>query len=196
MSVESSRRGRPGYAQDGIVEVAVSAFNEYGYEATSMGVLANRLGISKSAIYHHVDSKEALLESALDKALGGLEKVLNDTAHRSGLDRLEAVLRGTVRELITNLPYVTLLLRLRGNTEMERRALARRRTIDSYVAEIVAQAQAEGKLRQDIDARTASRLIFGTVNSLTEWYHPGGTLKASSVEDAVLALVFEGLKLR
>ena len=70
------RRGRPGYDRQGVLDVAVRAFNEYGYDATSMGTLADRLGLSKSAIYHHFTSKEQLLDAALDEALGGLEGVL------------------------------------------------------------------------------------------------------------------------
>ena len=60
------RRGRPGYDQRGILEVAVAAFNEHGYDATSIGMLADRLGLSKSAIYHHVSSKDELIWLALD----------------------------------------------------------------------------------------------------------------------------------
>ena len=43
-----ARRGRPGYDRQGVLEVAVRAFNEIGYDATSMGTLAERLGLSKS----------------------------------------------------------------------------------------------------------------------------------------------------
>lgn len=60
----TQRRGRPGYDQEGILRVAVAAFNQYGYDATSMGVLADRLGLSKSAIYNHFASKEKLLAAA------------------------------------------------------------------------------------------------------------------------------------
>ena len=74
----SLRRGRPGYDQQGILDVAVGAFNQYGYDATSMGVLADRLGLSKSAIYHHFASKDEILERALDEALSGLEGVLDE----------------------------------------------------------------------------------------------------------------------
>ena len=43
--MQSTRRGRPGYDQQGILGVAVAAFNEYGYDATSIGMLAERLGL-------------------------------------------------------------------------------------------------------------------------------------------------------
>ena len=126
----SLRRGRPGYDQQGILDVAVAAFNQYGYDATSMGVLADRLGLSKSAIYHHFASKDEILDRALDTALAALEGVLEqpDATHGRAADRLDHVLRGAVHVLVEQLPYVTLLLRVRGNTEVERRALALRRT--------------------------------------------------------------------
>jgi len=191
-----SKRGRPGYDQETVLRIAVEAFNQHGYEATSMGLLAERLGVSKSAIYHHVDSKEALLELALDQALGGLEAILSEPGASSGAPegRLEYVLRGTVAVLVDKLPYVTLLLRLRGNTAMERGALRRRRDFDRVIAALVAAAQADGALRSDVDARTAERLLFGTINSIVEWYRPGGPLTAAELADQIISMVFDGLR--
>lgn len=191
-----SKRGRPGYDQETVLRIAVAAFNQHGYEATSMGLLAERLGVSKSAIYHHVDSKEALLELALDQALDGLEAILSEPGASSGAPeiRLEYVLRGTVAVLVDQLPYVTLLLRLRGNTAMERGALLRRRDFDKEIAALVEAAQVQGALRSDLDARTAERLLFGTINSIVEWYRPGGPLTATHLADQIVAMVFDGLR--
>ena len=61
-----TRRGRPGHDQRSVLDLSVEVFNRHGYDATSMGMLAEQLGISKSAIYHHVTSKEHLLRLALD----------------------------------------------------------------------------------------------------------------------------------
>src|SRR3712207_8236633 len=67
-----TRRGRPGHSLDSLLDVAVAVFNERGYDATSMEELATRLGVTKSAIYHHVTSKVELLRLALDRALDEL----------------------------------------------------------------------------------------------------------------------------
>jgi AcrR family transcriptional regulator len=189
------RRGRPGYDQQAVLTIAVDVFNKHGYEATSMGVLAENLGISKSAIYHHVPSKGDLLRLALEHALGGLESVLTDPRATSGRAdaRLEFVLRGTIAVLTERLPFVTLLLRLRGNTEVERGALERRRSFDRQVASLVDAARAEGSLRSDIDPRTTTRLLFGTINSIVEWYKPGGQLTADKLADDIITMVFDGL---
>ena len=196
MTETAVRRGRPGYDQQGILEVAVAAFNEFGYDATSMGVLAARLGLSKSAIYHHVASKDELLELALGQALDGLEGVLREEAALQGAasDRLAHVLRGAVRVLTDKLPYVTLLLRVRGNTEVERTALARRRAFDRAVAALVVEARDEGSLRSDVDPGVATRLLFGMINSIVEWYRPGGAEGADQLAEDLLTVAFDGLR--
>ena len=188
---DTLRRGRPGYDQRGILEVAVAAFNEHGFDATSIGMLAKRLGLSKSAIYHHVTAKDELLALALDEALGGLEGVLRSPEALTGTaaERLAAVLRGAVLVLADKLPYVTLLLRVRGNTEVERAALHRRRAFDHAVAELVAEARAEGSLRVDADPAVVARLLFGMINSLTEWYDPDGPVVPEDIADTILDLL-------
>ena len=191
-----TRAARPSHDQESILGVAVEVFNRHGYEATSMGVLAENLGITKSAIYHHVPSKEYLLELALEQALGALEAILTDERAAEGAAdaRLEFVLRSAVAVLTDRLPFVTLLLRLRGNTEIERTALERRRAFDRAVAGLVEEARSEGTLRSDIDARTTTRLLFGMINSIVEWFNPTGPLTAQKLADDVVKVAFGGLR--
>ena len=191
-----ARRGRPGYDREAILTVAVDAFNEFGYDATSIAVLAERLGVSKSALYHHFASKEQMLDKALNLALDGLEGVLHEQRGTGGSasERLERVLRGAVHVLVERLPSVTLLLRLRGNTEVERNAMARRRAFDRSVTQLVIEARDEGSLRSDIDARVAERLLFGMINSIVEWYRPEGPEDADRLADDVIAVAFAGLR--
>ena len=195
---EQARRGRPGYDRNRILQVAVTVFNEQGYDATSVAQLAHRLGVSKAALYHHFDSKDELLAVALERALGGLEAVLAGDGARQGpaSDRLAAVLRGAVGVLVAQLPYVTLLLRVRGNSPVERAALDRRRAFDQHVTALVRAAQQEGAVRADIDARVATRLVFGMVNSLVEWYRATGHEDAGDVAGDVLAVALDGLRTR
>jgi AcrR family transcriptional regulator len=194
----NGRNGRAAYDLPAVLDIAVAAFNEYGYDATSMGILAERLGTSKSAIYYHVSAKEDLLRLALERAIGQLELVLIEPGATDGAasDRLEVVLRGAVRVLVDDLPYVTLLLRLRGNTEVEKDALERRRRFDHAVATLVDEARAEGTIRADIEARTTTRLLFGMINSIVEWYKPGGQLTPDQLADDVITVAFDGLTLR
>ena len=193
-----TRRGRPGHSLDSLLDVAVAVFIERGYEATSMDELAVRLGVTKSAIYHHVPSKVELLRLALDRALDALFAVPDEPGATTGtaIQRLEHVVRGSVRVLAAELPAVTLLLRVRGNSDVERAALQRRREFDRVVTDLVRAAAADGDVRPDLDPAVTSRLLFGTVNSLTEWYRPGRGLSAGDLADALVTTVFAGLRPR
>lgn len=190
-------RGRPGYDRETVLRRAIDLFNRQGYDATSLNDLAGDLGVSKSAIYHHFDSKEALLAAALDEALEGLSSAVSAaadaTAEGSAYDRLQATIEAAVRILVAHLPAVTLLLRVRGNSPLEQAALERRRHIDEQLAVVVQQAVGEGALRDDIDPEVISRLVFGMVNSLVDWYHPEGPITPDALARAVASILFEGL---
>jgi len=194
------RRGRPGYDLESVLRVAVEVFNERGYDGASMEDLSRRLGIAKSGIYHHVSGKEELLRMALDRALDGLSEAAERARSMDApaIVRLEALVRGAVGVLESQLPFVTLLLRVRGNTEVERAALARRRSFDALVANLVAEAERDGDIRADIDPKLTARLLFGTVNSVVEWYRPAPASgpAPASLADAVCAMTFDGLRVR
>lgn len=197
-ALDAPRRGRPGYDLESLLTVAVTVFNERGYDGTSMEDLSRRLGIAKSSIYYHVDGKEDLLRMALDRALDGLFSVVAQVREREApaIDRLEDLVRGSVAVLADRLPYVTLLLRARGNTGIERRALARRREFDRIVADLVAEAERDGDIRPDVDPAVTARLLFGMVNSLVEWYRPGRRRSGDGLADAVCAVAFDGLRIQ
>lgn len=195
---DAAVKTRHNHDQESILRVAVEVFNRHGYDATSMGVLADSLGITKSAIYHHVPSKEYLLELALDRAMSSLEAILTDPLASTGpaVDRLMFLLRSAVGVLTEQLPFVTLLLRVRGNTALELRALERRRAFNQVVADLVDEARRDGTIRTDIDARTTTRLLFGMIGSIVDWYRPGGPVSADDVAHDVVAVAFGGVRAR
>ncbi|MEU8783324.1 TetR/AcrR family transcriptional regulator [Streptomyces sp. NPDC048637] len=189
---------RDTYTPDSLLAVAVEVFIERGYDGTSMEHLSKAAGISKSSIYHHVRSKEELLHRAISRALDGLFGVLEEPGARQGraIERLEHVTRRVAEVLMDELPYVTLLLRVRGNTDTERWAMERRREFDHEVSDLLKQAAADGDLRDDVDIRLATRLLFGMINSIVEWYRPGrgGAVSRDEVAEAVVRTAFAGLR--
>lgn len=189
------RRGRPGYDRTQALDAAVAVFIEQGYDGTSISALAGKLGVTKSALYHHFDSKEAILAEALSVALDGLDTVIAaaEQAPGSALDRLTHAITGAVQLLVREKASVTLLLRVRGNSATERAALERRRDFDARVAGLVSEAQAEGSVRSDVDSRTAARLLFGIVNSVVEWYRGDD---AEELARDVVAIGLDGLRVR
>lgn len=191
----SNNRGRPGYAREDVIRIAVEEFNARGYEATSMGVLAERLGLSKSAIYHHITSKEEILVEATDRALTELGAVVDAALAETDdpVGQLRLLIAGTTRVLCEYPAYVRLLLRLRGNTEVELGIMARRRVITRTLIDVVSQARAEGSLRTDLDSGVVGRLIFGMINSIVEWYQPEGKYSPEDLAALTPQMIFDGI---
>lgn len=188
------RRTTP-HSPDSVLPVAVSVFIERGYDGTSMEHLSQALGIGKSSIYHHVSSKEELLRLAVERAIAQLFAILDEPPASTGraVERLQHVLCRTTQVLLAELPYVALLLRVRGNTETERWALERRREFDRRVTALLREAAEDGDVRRDIEPRLATRLLFGMVNSIVEWHQPRSDGSEAEIVEAVVGLAFRGL---
>lgn len=106
-----------------ILEAAERLFLERGYHATALQEIADRVGITKPALYYHFGSKAEILSSLLEPMNTRLEQVLNDAAALAPEDLAaarEALLagwldvflqfRGTltalIRELAASIPSV------------------------------------------------------------------------------------------
>jgi AcrR family transcriptional regulator len=185
------RAVRPAYDVESLTDVAVGVFSTRGYDATRMEHIARAANISKSSLYHHVANKEALLGHALRRAVGGLTAILDEPGAQEGTAsvRLEYVVRRTVETELQYLPEVSLLIRVRGNTAVERQALEERRRFQDRLATLVTEAQAAGEIGSDIDAALFIRLALGMSNSLVDWYRPDGSWSARQIADAVIQLV-------
>ena len=191
-----TRRGRPGYDRETLINKATEVFVSRGYDGTSMDTVARELGITKSAIYHHVKSKEELLRLAINRGTDALASAVESESHRqdlSALERLRHAVHSSVLILIEYHHSVTLLLRVRGNSAVERDALEQRRQIDMKIRALVTAAIEEGGVRADFPPGLVTRLLFGMVNSITEWYRPGYPVDPETIAEAVTAMAFNGL---
>jgi len=185
---------RKPYDIDSLTDVALRVFAERGYDGASMDDVARAAGITKASIYHHVSGKEALLERGLGRALDALFAIVDEPAARDGraIDRLRHIVERVAETTMQLLPELTVLFRIHGASKSEREAVERRRTFDRLVTGIIAQAQRDGDVRRDLDARLLARLIFGMSNSVVEWYR-SGSLTRGAIARAVVAIAFDGV---
>ena len=184
---------RPAYDVETLTDVAVAVFSTRGYDATRMEHIARAANISKSSLYHHVSSKEDLLGRALRRAVEALTATLAEPGAVNGPPgaRLDYVIRRTIEAELRHLPEVSLLLRVRGNTDVERWALDERRRFQDAVTAIAAEAQAAGAVEADVDPALFARLALGMSNSLVDWYRPDGSWSTRQIADAAIKLVMK-----
>src|SRR5699024_8269982 len=108
--------------------------------------------------------------------------------------KIRHVIRGAVVLATEQQQALTLLLRGYGNTATERRAMGRRRELTQRLHGLFKESGEQGTLRDDLDPWLAARFTFGLVNSLVEWYRPGGAISPEELAEAVLAYVRTGLR--
>jgi len=184
------------YDIDSLTDIALRVFAERGYDGASMDDVARAAGITKATIYHHVPGKEALLERGLRRALDALFAVLDEAAAREGraMERVRHIVFRVATITCELLPEVSVLFRVRGNSDVEREAIERRRKFDRIVTRLLVEAQSAGDVRSDLDPAIATRLLFGLSNSVVEWYRKGGPVAPDELARAVAAVAFEGIR--
>jgi AcrR family transcriptional regulator len=66
-----------------IQQVALELFTEQGYEATSLREIAERLGVTKAALYYHFKTKEDIVSSLVQDRIDALEELIAWAASQS-----------------------------------------------------------------------------------------------------------------
>ena len=69
--------GRRGDTRQRIQQVALELFAEQGYERTSLREIAERLGVTKAALYYHFKSKEDIVRSFTEDYFGQLDELIS-----------------------------------------------------------------------------------------------------------------------
>src|ERR1039457_3413898 len=71
---EAAARGTDTRAR--IQQVAVELFAEQGYEKTSLREIAERLAVTKAALYYHFKSKEDIVASLVEDYFGQIDALI------------------------------------------------------------------------------------------------------------------------
>jgi AcrR family transcriptional regulator len=106
-SPRPSQRGRPrGSTRERILDVALELFTEQGYEQTSLREIAERLGVTKAALYFHFERKEDILFELHMRlhALGrdGLDRLASLDNDRQRADAWPTILDHFIQQLVDN----------------------------------------------------------------------------------------------
>jgi AcrR family transcriptional regulator len=193
--------GRPsvkkGLSADSVAEAAFALFSRQGYDATSLDQVAASLAVTKAAVLYHHASKEAILQHGLDAAMSELEATLAEGPALAGagspLGRYLYVLRRGCEIGLARKATVEVLLRLKGNSDMERLLMDRRRAFNRAASAMLREAVTAGEVREGVDVAVLNRLSVGMVNSLVDWYRPEAGHSAGEVVETAVRYARAGL---
>ncbi len=85
------------------VDVALDLFAVHGVRGTSLQMIADRLGVTKAAIYHQFPTKDAIVVAVVEVKLLAIEEAL-DAAERTGPthEAREALLAAVIDDVVAN----------------------------------------------------------------------------------------------
>jgi AcrR family transcriptional regulator len=103
------------------IDAAIVLFARHSFAGTSLQMIADEVGVTKSAVHHHFRTREELLNAVIEPVLGGLQAAVEAAEGQRGRRaRAESMLTGVVDLAVTNRMLVPMLFGDPGAIEMLR----------------------------------------------------------------------------
>ena len=178
-----------------LTRAAARLFAQKGYHGTSIGDLAEAMGVQKGSLYAHIDSKADLLWEAASDGAAAFHAALDEVPEEGPVvDRIRAALRGHLHVVAEQLDVATVFIREWRYLDGERRErfLAERRRYEERFRGLFREGRDHGELRTDLDDGTAALLALSAVNWAYTWLRPGADTDA--LADRFTTLLVDGMR--
>jgi AcrR family transcriptional regulator len=156
--------------RDNIIEPAMRLFARKGFYTTSISDLASAVGMTKGALYHHFESKDAIFFAVIETIRKSWREMVGREVlkPKDAIARLGAMLDSHARLIEKNQGFCIVLNGL--ITEMEGVNPSFLETLQeiytdlvSFTEQIVKKGQAAGQIRQDVDPGLTAFSIVGVL---------------------------------
>jgi TetR/AcrR family transcriptional regulator len=174
-----------------LLREAASAFTRKGFHAASLDDIAQKLGVTKAALYHYFPSKHALLRECFARALEvgfeGLAKA--EATGGSGRERLNLALRFYLKGTIDQLSCCVVLTEENALLPEDYVELLKRRdSFENALRDLVREGIADGSI-VPCDPKLAVFTILGAIHWVSKWFNQGGPWSAEMASKALTDLL-------
>ena len=196
--ISTSSTTAPTTRREELLAIAASLFAERGFKNTTVRDIADAAGILSGSLYHHFDSKEAMVDELLDTFQTELWKRYDEieASDLSPRAKLEAVVRTSFDAIDHHHSEVAIFQNDAAYlTTFERFAYLgeRNNKFRTLWTGLLDAGVAAGELRADLDVELVYRFLRDTVWVAVRWYRPGGNLSPSDIADQYLTILLEGI---
>ena len=175
--------------QRGILSAACGLFAKQGYMRASIAELADACKLSRGALYHYFESKEAILYAILDAHIR--EMIADVEAAMAGQSTTQDQFRAAIRAIValnarsSNEQRVILNdLSFLGETEQTAIKALERQIVD-VVTDLLIRLDKEGRIVKRT-RKIYTMMLFGILNFSHTWYDPGGGIDPQEFADMVV----------
>ena len=174
-----------------LLREAAHAFNSQGFHATSLDDLAQRLGVTKAALYHYFPSKKALLKACFDEVMEvGFANLVRATLEGSnGREKLRLALAGYLKDIIDELSVAVVIIEHNTLSAEDREAvIAERDRYERALRRLVREGIKDGSI-VPCDPKLVVFTMLGAVNWVPRWYRNDGSWSTEQLADAMSAIL-------
>jgi AcrR family transcriptional regulator len=162
---ESRRERKKEETRQRLLEAGWRLFREHGYDDTTVAEIAEAADVAKGTLFNYFATKESLLDQV---SLWRFEQLGNrllevQDAPESVLGRIKLMMRAMADEYTSDPNLARHMFLARIGAPMHREQAHR---LGSLMHDLVVQGQANGEIRDDVDAHLIARLL------MTCWFHP------------------------
>ena len=174
---------------------AAKLFAQKGYHGTSIGEIAEALGVQKGSLYAHIKSKQDLLyETMVEGARAfhaGLDAIPEELP---ATEKIRLALRSHLRVVADQLDVATVFVQEWRYLEGERRerVVAERRRYEERFRALFREGRELGELRTDLDDATAALLALSAANWAYTWLRPD--TDTDELSNRFYTLLLEGIR--
>jgi AcrR family transcriptional regulator len=174
---------------------AARLFAERGFHGTSMGDLAEALGVQKGSLYSLTGSKQELLFQTMREGARAFHDVLDEVPEDAPpIERVRIALRGHLRVVSQQLDVATVFTREWRYLDDAYRdeILEERRRYEDRWRALFREGVDSGGLRTDLDVGAATLLVLSAANWAYTWLTP--ERDTDELADRFLAIVADGVR--
>jgi AcrR family transcriptional regulator len=186
-----------------ILRTAAAVFAEVGFDPASIRMVADRAGVSVAGLYYYVHSKEELLYLIQYHVFDGLVSRFEADSERlltAGGDgarpeaRLFRFIHNHLDHFLTDMDSLTVCTRELGrlNGDFLQQVEALQRTYFSQAFEIFQELCGDHD-EIEVDPRTATLAMFGSINWVSTWYDPASDKNAGELAVELVKLYLHGV---
>ena len=183
-------------AQD-IYREAARIISEKGFDATSMGDIAETVDLTKGGLYYYIKGKKALLFAIMNFALDLLEErvMAPARAEQDANDRLASLLGGYVRLVLEEPASMGILVSEdeKLDPSYRPRIMERKRAYTDYLAEVIGNVLDGQGSERKLDPALAAFGVLGLVHGVVHWNQQREGLGEDAIVDQVTRLALHGV---
>ncbi|MFI0793878.1 TetR/AcrR family transcriptional regulator [Micromonospora rubida] len=184
--------------REAILDSAASLFAQKGVAATTVRQIADEVGILSGSLYHHFDSKEAMVDEIISSYLEDLRTRYENVLKRetNPRDKLHDLVAASL-EVVEAHPHATEIYQNNVNylLQLDRFSYLRSagKQVQNSWLQVIEEGIAEGAFRADLDPKILYRLIRDAVWLSVRWFKPSKDYPIASLAEDCTSLFLDGL---